>query len=217
MWVLTVAALTTSAAAISVLERPAAISLRTSTSRVVSSSGSVAFCRGGVEDGRDEALLDGRVEVGVSVGDGADRAFDLFGARVFGEVAVRAGLQGGEERVVVGVGGEHEHVRVGQRGADRACRLGAVHLGHAQVHEHDVGAQLAGEVDGFDAVRGGADDLDVVGEPDEHRESLADGALVVGDDDADHAGTSSSTRQPVSVGPACMRAAGALEPLAHAR
>ena len=160
---------------------------------------------GGAEDGRDEALLDGRVEVGVSVGDGADRAFDLFCACVFGEVAVRAGLQGWKERVVVGVGGEHEDMRFWQGRANRACRLGAFHLGHAEVHEDDVGAQLAGEGDGFDAVRGRAHDLDVVGEPDEHCESLADGPLVVGDEDADHAGTSSSTRQPVSVGPACMR------------
>jgi len=41
MWVLTVAWLTTSVAAISALERPAAISLRTSASRGVRLSGSV--------------------------------------------------------------------------------------------------------------------------------------------------------------------------------
>ncbi len=182
---------------------------------MVRSSGSVGFCCGGAEDGRDEPLLDRRVEVGVSVGDGADRAFDLFCARVLGEIAVRAGLQRREERVVVGVGGEHEHVRFGQGRANRPCRLGAVQLGHAEVHEDDVGAQLAGELDGFDAVGGRADDLDVVGEPDEHGESLADGALVVGDQ------RRGSRRYlqldtPAAVGRAGLHAsAGALEPLAQ--
>ena len=83
-------------------------------------------------------------------------------------------------------------------------RLRAVHLGHAQVHEHDVGPGVACEVDGLGAVGGGPDDLEVVDQADEHRQSVADDALVVGDDDTDHAGMSSSTRQPVWVGPACI-------------
>ena len=93
---------------------------------------------------------------------GADRALDLLGAGVLGEVAAGAGPQGGEERVVVGVGGEHQ--RLGSPGARRGSGglLRAVHRGHAQVHEHDVGVQVACELRGLDAVGGCADDLDAV-------------------------------------------------------
>jgi hypothetical protein len=43
-----------------------------------------------------------------------------------------------------------------------AGRLGSLEVRHAQVHEHDVGALGAGELDCLDAVGGGRDDLDVV-------------------------------------------------------
>ena len=205
MCVLTVAPLTTSAVAISVLERPAAISLRTSISRGVRSSGGGAVAGGGVEDGRDEALLDCRVEVRAPGGDGADRLFDLFGAGVFGQVAAGAGLQCGEQRLVVGIGGEDEDLRLGEGGADVACRLGAVHLGHAQVHEHDVGVRRR--------VRGRRPRCRRrrCRRPRCPRSGRRAWPVRRGrragrrrSDDADHAGTSNSTRQPVSVGPACM-------------
>ena len=99
---------------------------------------------------------------------------------------------------------QDEHLGVGERGADPVCRFGAFHLGHPQVHEDNVRVEIAGELERLDAVGGCAYDFDVIGEPDEHRETLTHGALVVGDHHADHAGTSSSTRQPVSVGPACI-------------
>jgi hypothetical protein len=88
--------------------------------------------------------------------------------------------------------------------SNRCDEAGVPEYGHAEIHEHDVWAQLVGERNGLNAVCCGADDFDVVGEPDEHRQAFADGALVVRDDDVDHPGTSSSTREPVSVGPACM-------------
>ena len=92
MWVLIVAALTTSAAAISALERPAAISLSTSTSRLVRVVGERVVLPGAAEGCGDEALLDRGVEVGAAVGDLADRAFDFLGTCVLGEVAARARL-----------------------------------------------------------------------------------------------------------------------------
>jgi hypothetical protein len=44
--------------------------------------------------------------------DGTDRTFDFLAAGVFGEVAPGAGLQGGEERLVVGVGREDDDLSV---------------------------------------------------------------------------------------------------------
>ena len=79
------------------------------------------------------------------------------------------------------------------------------HARHPQVHQHDVGVVLGGERDRLLAVGGGADELDPVEQPEQRAEALADDALVVGEQDADHAGSHSSTRKPSSVGPAFRR------------
>jgi hypothetical protein len=69
------------------------------------------------------------------------------------------------------------------------------------------GVQVLGEGNGLGAVRSGAHDVDVGQQPEDHRQSLPDDSLIVGDEDADrlaHAGTSSSTRKPLGVpGSAC--------------
>ena len=44
---------------------------------------------------------------------------------------------------------------------DEPGRVDAVHLGHAHVHEHDVGPELLGHRDGLGAVGGDAEHLHV--------------------------------------------------------
>ncbi len=201
--VLTVAPLTTSAAAISPFDKPAAISFRTSTSRDVSWSGSTrvgADCA--CEHGSHEPLLDHRIEVCSPGGKRSDRLLDLLGARVLRQVAARARLERREQRLVVRVCREDEHLDVGEVGADAAGCFGAVEAWHAQVHEHDIGALTTRVLHCLDAVRRDAHDLDAVDQADEHRQPVAHHPLIVGDQHANHPGTSSSTRQPVSVAPA---------------
>lgn len=67
---------------------------------------------------------------------------------------------------------------------------GAVHFGHADVHEDDVGAVLAGGFDGFEAGAGFGDDLDVFLVVEDH------GEAVVDDGDADALRTW-NTRTPI--------------------
>ena len=55
----------------------------------------------------------------------------------------------------------------------------AVDARHLHVHEHDVGAQLAGQLDGLGAVPGLADDLDVGLDRQDQPEPGADQRLVV--------------------------------------
>ena len=50
-----------------------------------------------------------------------------------------------------------------------------------------------------------ADQLDPVEQPEQRAEPLADHALVVGEHDADHAGSHSSTLNPSPIGPALSR------------
>ena len=67
----------------------------------------------------------------------------------------------------------------------RAGRLDAVHDRHLHVHEHDVGAQLAGQPHGLGAVVRLTDHLEVVLDREDEREAGAHELLVV---DEEHAG-----------------------------
>lgn len=108
--------------------------------------------------------------------------------------------------MVVGVvGGQDEDTDAYQVvvGGDQAGGLDAVEVGHADVHDHDVGAGAAGKPDGLAAGAGLADDRHVGGGLDEHREGLPDQGLVVGEQYADHAtpplrGRTAATAKPPS-------------------
>jgi hypothetical protein len=76
---------------------------------------------------------------------------------------------------------------------------------HADVHQHDVGARLAGQAHGLLAVAGLAHDGQTWCTVDDHGEAVPEQGLVVGQDDPDgrwpgHVVTSSgkraSTRKP---------------------
>ena len=82
-----------------------------------------------------------------------------------------------------GIGGEHDDRGLGMGGADAGGRGDAVAAGHAQVHEHDVGAVFVDESGRFVTVGGGAHDLDVVEQAEQQFQTFAHGRLVVGDDD----------------------------------
>src|ERR1035438_9129808 len=71
-------------------------------------------------------------------------------------------------------------------GGDLAGRFEAVGAGHADVHQHHLSAQGAGEGDGCRAVGGLADDLDVGGYADQNSEAGPDEGLVIGEQDPDH-------------------------------
>ena len=74
-----------------------------------------------------------------------------------------------------------------------ACVLGdlsrrgePVDVGHADVHQHDVGPLAAGELDRLGAVGRLADDLDVVLGVEQGPEPAAYEHLIVGEEDLDH-------------------------------
>ena len=67
--------------------------------------------------------------------------------------------------------------------ADPARRVEAVGARHAQVHEDDVGPELARELDRLLAVGGAADDLDPPVEREDRLERLGEEQVVVGDQD----------------------------------
>ena len=75
---------------------------------------------------------------------------------------------------------------------DATRRLDAVHLGHADVHQHDVGPFARHEIERGLPVLRLADHLDVRSGAQEDGEPSAHERLVVGDRDPDHVTRSSS-------------------------
>jgi hypothetical protein len=83
-------------------------------------------------------------------------------------------------------GGDDEDAGAAARGDDPAGRLDAVHAGHADVHEDDVGAEFGGHADGFGAVFGLAYRGQAGGALQKHAHAHALQGLVVGDEDGGH-------------------------------
>ena len=145
----------------------------------------------------DEAAGDGGVEEGAAVGDGSYRRCELFGRDVLEDEAAGAGLECPVD-VLVGVEGRQDDDLEWPVGSfeDGGGGGQAVHLGHADVHEHDVGAVFVGGLDGFEAGAGFGDDVDVGLVVEDHGEATAHEGLVVDDDDADgHVGSGSRGRR----------------------
>lgn len=109
----------------------------------------------------DDFAGDGGLERGFSAGGAADGFGEFFGGDVFQEITDGTGGEGGEDLVVVVEGGEHEYLRSGCGLADEAGGFDAVHAGHAQVHEDDVGTEFLREGDGFASVGGLADEHEI--------------------------------------------------------
>ena len=78
--------------------------------------------------------------------DRGDRPHELLDPGVLQQVATRARAHRGHDRVVV-EHGEDEHGDVGVVLDDLSGGRDPVQAGHLQVHEHDVGAQRARELD----------------------------------------------------------------------
>jgi hypothetical protein len=117
--------------------------------------------------------------------------------RVLEQEAARAGAQRSVHVLVEVEGGEHEHARrVFVSVDDLAGRLDAVHVRHADVHQHHIRIELAGERDRLGAVCGLADDLDVGFGAQDHPEAAAHKLLVVREQDANrHARAEPSGRR----------------------
>jgi hypothetical protein len=82
----------------------------------------------------DQAPLHGRIQQGLTSGDGSQRRGDLGGGGVLGQVAPGTRVQCNEDRLVVGEGGQHHHLHLGMLGTDPPGSRHPVAAGHPQVH-----------------------------------------------------------------------------------
>jgi hypothetical protein len=147
--------------------------------------------RRGQEPG-DQGAGRGGGQEGVARGDRPHGVQQVLGPDALADEPGRARAQGMGDVLVGLVRGEDQDAAATQLGvgADLRRRGEPVHLGHADVHDHDVRAQLAGEPHRLPAVRGLADHGDVVGAVEEGPEGLAQQCLIVGQQHAERHGAS---------------------------
>ena len=127
-------------------------------------------------------------EQGFAGRDDAYAGEQVGGRCVFQQEPARACVQGFVHVLVQVEGGQDEDAYIGASvvGQDAAGRVEAVHDGHPDVHQDDVGLGADDEVDGRCSVGGAADDVEVGCSVEQHLESCADQGLVVDDRDANH-------------------------------
>src|SRR5215217_3060536 len=108
------------------------------------------------------------------------RPVQLLGVGVLKEVAYRPGAHGLRHRSILKDAGERHDLHLRQLRADGSDGLYAVHDGHEEVHQDDVGLELPGHLQRLLAVLRFADHLELRVEGEEHPQALAHHAVVVG-------------------------------------
>jgi hypothetical protein len=125
----------------------------------------------------------------------AHAGHELVGGHGLEQEARGAGAQRLEDVGVLVEGGEDQHARLRRRQReDLAGRGQAVEARHADVHQHDVGAQARGERHRLVTVGGLAHHLEVGLGAQDHAKARAHELLVVGEHDLDHHATPSGRR-----------------------
>ena len=114
----------------------------------------------------------------------ADRVEDLVGIGVLQDVAGGAGDQHLPDGVLIVDAGKGDDADLREGRLQQACRLDPVHLGHPDVHQHDVGLGGADEVHRVGAVPHRPHDQELLG-PQEGRKGLPEPRVVIDDDDPD--------------------------------
>ena len=127
---------------------------------------------------------DFRRDAFVSGMDGADGLEQFAMQETFQQVGASAGFESADDLDVTGVGGEDDKARVGKFAADGAHGVDAVHAGHLQIHEHDIGPMEAELFDGLQAIGGLTDELQVGLIGNERGDALTQDRVIVDQGDA---------------------------------
>ena len=141
---------------------------------------------------------------GLAVGGCADRGDEVLVRQALDQVPVGAGAQADHPQLGILRAGQQDDLTSGARAGDRARGGDPVHPDHDDVHQHDVGAEVHGEVDGVAAVVGLGDDDDP-GVLQRRAHAAAEHRVVVGDDDARRSRPHGSAPGLELIGAVCRR------------
>ena len=192
-WVCTVSSEIPQRLAISRFRRPRWISSSTSTSRGVST--------GPAARRASWAFTSGLIAGWTALVHLADRMHEIGERRVLEQVGGGAGLERPEDVLVALEHRQHDDARRGIDPANRGDGVHARHPAQLQVHHRDVRAEQAEHLDRLLAGTREPDHLHVALSPEQHREPLADDAVVVDAEDANGNGALRRRRLQVHTGP----------------
>ena len=192
-WVRAVRSVMPRSSAIARFESPRAMPARTSRSRAVrlpSASEIPVSCRaaGLVAHASRDDPRDDRIEVHFARRRSPDRRGQLVRLGVLEQEARRAGFEGRHDARLLDEAGDRDDLDVRVRGLDPHRRVDAVDARHHEVHDDDIGSQAGGLFDRPGAVRGLADDLEIVMQRQEIAHAPPDHGVVVDEQDADRCG-----------------------------
>ncbi len=117
--------------------------------------------------------------------DAADRGDQLVVAERLDEVLARSRLHRAAEVVALALHRHDDHGRCGQLLGQALGELDAIHDRHVHVGEHDVRKQPVRFLEALLAIAGGADDLDVLFEPEQLAQVVPSTRDVVDDEEPD--------------------------------
>lgn len=127
------------------------------------------------------AVRNRRTEEGVATM-GLAHGLEQFGGGGFlHDVTCHAGLQRGIDFLRFAVAGENDDFGVGRLKSDLAGGVQAVHNGHGEIEEHDVGLELRCHAEGLLAIARFAGDSDVAFGFEQRFETLSDDAVIIDD------------------------------------
>ena len=161
----------------SVLPTPPLPENSTITSPSAAARGAPDAVRGGRP--RERALLL------LELVDAADRGDQLVVAERLDQVLARPGLHRAAEVVALALDRHDDHRRGGQLLSEPLGELDPVHDRHVHVGEHDVRQQPVRLLEALLAIAGGADDLDVLFEPEQLAQVVPSARDVVDDEEPD--------------------------------
>src|SRR5436190_1531209 len=121
-----------------------------------------------------------------------DRLDQVARSNVFQQEAARSGSDRLDHVFVDFEGREDQDLGRPVLGCQDPRRLDAVQPGHPHIHQDDVGPQATGLLDRVESIGGLSHELDVFLGPQRHLERRAHERLIVGNEDADRHGSSSS-------------------------
>ena len=117
--------------------------------------------------------------------DAPDRGDQLVVAERLDEVLARSRLHRAAQVVALALHRHDDHGRGGQLLSQTLGELDPIHDRHVHVGEHDVGKQPVRFLESLLAVAGGADDLDVLFEPEQLAQVVPSTRDVVDDEEPD--------------------------------
>ena len=163
-WFLAVRGLIPSSSAISAFSIPCAMSRRTSSSRAESScasSSSASWLLLAPPDASKHDLGRARRQPRRALDSRTDGDRHPVNRSVLRQEAARAGTDDGGDVRVLGGDRQRDDASRGIAVEDLARRLGALEVGHPDVHQHDIGSELVGESNAHASAGRLGDHLDI--------------------------------------------------------